>query len=173
MQDILIQEWLLNSWSGRISIVLFIIGILILLISLNLEKIMRLFKMTDKEYIETLNICGRQVRVGMDDYGQCYFFEFVDDNGDVQSIGCGTYNTNYLEEIYGYFDPIGTMISIYGKESFDESTKNMLTRYEKYKAEDTNDEYNNQWYEEVIKPRLELKEWNHYDFEAMYNERSR
>ena len=127
--------------------------------------------MLDTDYIETLHILGKDVKVGLDDNGQCFYFEYTDDDGNEQQIGCGTYNTQYLEEIYGYFDPMGTTISIFGKESFDDATRNMVKRYEKRKEIDPEDEYNNAWYEEIIKPRLELKEWNQYDFEAMYKER--
>ena len=127
--------------------------------------------MTKQEYIETLYINGIKVDVGIDDYGQCYFFEYTDENGQFNSIGCGTYNEWYLEEIYYYLDPYSTEISLYGKDEFDAITANMLARYQKYIKEDPNDKFANEWYESTIKPRLELKTWNTYDFEQMYKDR--
>ena len=59
--------------------------------------------MRKEEYIKTLIIKGQKVEVGMDDYGQCYFFEYKDENGKVQEVCCGSYNPNYEEEIADYF----------------------------------------------------------------------
>ena len=60
--------------------------------------------MKPEEYVETLVVNGRVVPVGMDDYGQCYFFEYVDHNGELKEMGCGTYNEHYKEEIQAFFD---------------------------------------------------------------------
>lgn len=59
--------------------------------------------MKREEYIETLIIKDIEIDVGIDDYGQCYFFEYIDGNGNKRKIGCGSYNPNYKEEIAGYF----------------------------------------------------------------------
>lgn len=130
--------------------------------------------MTDQEYVETLHINGKEIKVGLDDYGQCYFFEYLDENNKLVSVSCGSYNSQYLEEIYYYFDPYSTEISLYGKDYFDEITQDMLKRYNKYKKEE-NDEagkkYIDDWYMEVIKPRLDLSEWTFYDFDKMYKNR--
>ena len=59
--------------------------------------------MKQEDYIETLVINGHIVPVGMDDYGQCYYFEYLDENGQLQEMGCGTYNFNYKREIESFF----------------------------------------------------------------------
>lgn len=59
--------------------------------------------MLKEEYIETIRIKGKEVDVGLDDYGQCYFFEYKDDNGKLQEICCGSYNPDYKREIADYF----------------------------------------------------------------------
>ena len=45
-------------------------------------------------------ICnGKLVNVFMDDYGQQYFYEYIDDEGKLHSIGCGTYVFEYENQI--------------------------------------------------------------------------
>lgn len=60
--------------------------------------------MTKEEYVKTFTVCGVKVDLGLDDYGQCYFIEWADENGEKQSAGLGTYNFNYMESIYSLFD---------------------------------------------------------------------
>ena len=60
--------------------------------------------MTKEEYVKTFMICGVKVELGLDDYGQCYFIEWIDKNGEKKSTGLGTYNFHYLEAIYALFD---------------------------------------------------------------------
>jgi len=119
--------------------------------------------MTKEEYVETLYIKGKKVDVGMDDYGQCYFFEYIDDDGEVQSIGCGTYNTHYLEEIYGHFDWKGTCISIWGQDDWDERIETLQKRYDK--DPDRFPDLKNTIY------RMKNDEYEIYDFEKMYRDR--
>lgn len=71
--------------------------------------------MTKDEYIKTLNVCGKEVQLGLDDYGQCYFIEW-EENGETRSMGLGTYNFNYMSEIYSLFDPVYS--SLLGKYLF-------------------------------------------------------
>jgi hypothetical protein len=52
--------------------------------------------MRKDEYIETLIIGDVMVNVGIDDYGQCYFIEYVED-GELKEESCGTYNFDYKE----------------------------------------------------------------------------
>ena len=47
------------------------------------------------EYVETLVLNGKMINIGIDDAGQCYFVEWVDDNGKLKQESCGTYNFNY------------------------------------------------------------------------------
>ena len=58
--------------------------------------------MKREDYIETKIINGHMVNIGMDDYGQCFYFEFMDKNNKLIEKSCGTYNLNYMEEIEYY-----------------------------------------------------------------------
>lgn len=51
--------------------------------------------MKTSEYVRTMVIYGKMVNVGMDDYGQQYFIEFVNDKGELEELGCGAYNIDY------------------------------------------------------------------------------
>lgn len=62
--------------------------------------------MDTNQYIKTFTINGHEIKLGLDDYGQCYFIEWTDENGNKQDTGLGTYNFHYMEEIYYRFDPI-------------------------------------------------------------------
>ena len=53
--------------------------------------------MLRNEYVETLILDKKMINVGIDDSGQCYFVEWVDDTGELRQEGCGTYNFNYKE----------------------------------------------------------------------------
>lgn len=59
--------------------------------------------MKKEEYVKTLIVKGQKVEAGLDDYGQCYFFEYENENGKIQEVCCGSYNPNYEEEITDYF----------------------------------------------------------------------
>jgi len=60
--------------------------------------------MRKEDYIKTIKVNGYTVDIGLDDYGQCYYFEYVDKNGKLQEVGCGSYNFNYEQEIKDYFN---------------------------------------------------------------------
>ena len=51
--------------------------------------------MRKDEYLKTVYVDGKKVDIGMDDYGQSYFFEWEED-GEIKSQGCGTYNFDYM-----------------------------------------------------------------------------
>lgn len=59
--------------------------------------------MKPEEFVKKLKVKDKVVKVGLDDYGQCYFFEYVNDNGEMQEVCCGSYNPDYKDEIAGYF----------------------------------------------------------------------
>lgn len=61
--------------------------------------------MNSDEYVKTFNIAGKEIKLGIDDYGQCYFVEWEED-GKIREMGLGTYNFHYMEDIYYLFDPI-------------------------------------------------------------------
>lgn len=56
----------------------------------------------EEEYIETIELDGEKYDVYLDDYGQCYYFKYTDENGEIKEIGCGTYNFNYRQEIIDF-----------------------------------------------------------------------
>jgi len=86
--------------------------------------------MRKEDYIKTIIVCKKEIKLGMDDYGQCFYIEWVDDNGKIQEESIGTYNTHYMEYIYHKFDPKYKELS--RKEMFGEATKHDLTKLEKY-----------------------------------------
>ena len=51
--------------------------------------------MKQEEYVKTIIVYGKMVNIGMDDCGQQYFIEFVNDKGELEELGCGTYNFDY------------------------------------------------------------------------------
>lgn len=59
--------------------------------------------MKKSEYVKTVVLGGKMINIGLDDYGQCYFFEFVDQNGELKEMSCGTYCFDYMQEIKDYF----------------------------------------------------------------------
>jgi len=56
-------------------------------------------------YVETLIVRDKMVNVFMNDYGQCYWFQWLE-NGELKDMSCGTYNTDYKEFIEDYFKPL-------------------------------------------------------------------
>lgn len=63
--------------------------------------------MTKEEYIGTIELNGIKVDVGIDDYGQQYFFEFINKYGEKETLGCGAYNINFLDDIIFIVDRQG------------------------------------------------------------------
>ena len=58
------------------------------------------------EYIETLVIGKQLIVLGLDDAGQTYFFEYLDENGNLKEECCGSYNFNYREYLeYKFCNP--------------------------------------------------------------------
>ena len=51
--------------------------------------------MEREEFIESIFINGKLVNVGLDDAGQSYFIEYVDDCGELKEESIGGYNTDY------------------------------------------------------------------------------
>ena len=62
--------------------------------------------MKQEEYITTIVVNGRCIPVGLNDAGQTYFFEYIDEAGNLVEECCGSYNPNYVEYIeYKFGDP--------------------------------------------------------------------
>ena len=55
--------------------------------------------MRKEDYVKTIYVNNLPVDIGIDDYGQCYYFEWFDGT-KLQERSCGTYNTDYLSMIY-------------------------------------------------------------------------
>lgn len=58
------------------------------------------------EYIKTIVYNGHMINIGLDDNGQQYFLEYVDENKHLVEVGCGSYNTDYqyeIEHLFGFY----------------------------------------------------------------------
>jgi len=55
--------------------------------------------MKKENYIGTIEIEGIKIDIGLDDYGQCYYFEY-EKNGQKIEQSCGTYNTEVIPCIF-------------------------------------------------------------------------
>lgn len=51
--------------------------------------------MKKEEFVESIFFNGKLVNVGLDDAGQSYFIEYVDEHGDLNEESVGSYNTDY------------------------------------------------------------------------------
>lgn len=88
--------------------------------------------MKQEEYVKTIVIYGKMLNVGMDDYGQQYFLEYVDDNGELQEIGCGAYNSDIEDVAKTIVDRRRYMIEEYGEEEvlrMEEAKRKRMERY--------------------------------------------
>ena len=84
------------------------------------------------EYVKTIVVYGKMLNVGMDDYGQQYFLEYVDDNGELQEIGCGAYNSDIEDVAKTIVDRRRYMIEEYGEEEvlrIEEEKRKRMERY--------------------------------------------
>lgn len=60
--------------------------------------------MKKEEYIETIVFNGHMINIGLDDSGQTYFLEYVDDKGELIENCVGSYESDYMsyvEHIFG------------------------------------------------------------------------
>lgn len=124
--------------------------------------------MKSLEYVTTVLVKDYVVNIGIDDYGQCYFIEWVEnENGKdvVRSLSLGTYCTNYLESTYSIFDYKGASISLYGKEQWEEDTARIKGRYISSGWADENPEAYLQWLTDRNR-----EDYGIYDFPKMYEE---
>ena len=55
------------------------------------------------EYLKTIVIDNRMINVGINDDAQCYFFEYLDEDGYLREVSCGAYCFDYVQEIKDYF----------------------------------------------------------------------
>lgn len=59
--------------------------------------------MKAEEYIKTVVFNNRMINIGLDDYGQSYFIEYLDDEGNLKEESCYGYCSYeiYLEDRFG------------------------------------------------------------------------
>jgi hypothetical protein len=92
--------------------------------------------MKQEEYVTTIVVYGKMVNIGMDDCGQQYFIEYVNDSGDLVEVGCGVYNHNYEEVAKWCIDTRKAQIDFYGEEGYLEIERLKTERMKKYETED-------------------------------------
>ena len=60
--------------------------------------------MKKDEFVKSGVYNKHMYNVGLDDYGQQYFIEFLDEEtGKLLEVGCGAYNDNYIGELERLF----------------------------------------------------------------------
>ena len=59
--------------------------------------------MKQEEYVKTDVYNGHMYNVGVDDYGQQYFIEYMNENGELAEECCGAYNANYMGAVEALF----------------------------------------------------------------------
>ena len=92
--------------------------------------------MKQEEYVKTIVVYGRMVNVGMDDYGQQYFLEYVNEKGELVETCCGAYNHDYEEVAKWCIDTRKAYIEFYGEEEVARIEKEREERMKRYEEED-------------------------------------
>ena len=88
--------------------------------------------MKPEEYCKTVVYNGHMVNIGVDDYGQQFFLEYVDENGHLTEFCLGAYNTNYRDALEYLFGPL---VSIEGDDEGISYAENVLKKALKPKSE--------------------------------------
>ena len=96
--------------------------------------------MKQEDYVKTIVVYGKMVNVGMDDYGQQYFIEFVNDKGELEELGCGTYNFDYEDIAKTAIDYDRCSREFWGEEEWEKIKKRKEERLKKYKKESSDSE---------------------------------
>lgn len=92
--------------------------------------------MKQEEYVKTIVVYGKMVNIGMDDYGQQYFIEYVNDRGELVETGCGAYNHDYEEVAKWCIDTRRAQIDFYGEEEVLRMEKEREERMKKYEEKE-------------------------------------
>ena len=92
--------------------------------------------MKQNEYVKTIVVYGKMVNIGMDNYGQQYFIEYVDNNGDLVEVGCGAYNFDYEDTAKSIIDYRRRSIEIWGEEAVLEMERAREERMKKYEEKE-------------------------------------
>ena len=91
--------------------------------------------MKANEYVKTIVVYGKMVNIGLDDCGQQYFIEYVNDDGELVEEGCGAYNTDYLSCAKSAIDHRQYSIEFWGEETYLEMERAREERMKKYEKE--------------------------------------
>lgn len=92
--------------------------------------------MKREEYVKTIVVYGKIVNVGMDDYGQQYFIEYLNDNGEITEIGCGAYNDNYEDVAKFVIDHERYSEEFWGYETWKQMKEEREERLKKYEEKE-------------------------------------
>lgn len=90
--------------------------------------------MNKEDYIKTVEIDGIKVDIGMDDYGQCYYFEYTDKDGEFHQYSCGTYNMDYMFDILYTVSP--RFHELFWKDELTNEEREEYAKYEKLLKEE-------------------------------------
>ena len=60
--------------------------------------------MKKEEYVETIVINGHMINIGIDDYGQTYFLEYLDELGNLVEDCVGAYEFDYKSYAESIFE---------------------------------------------------------------------
>ena len=96
--------------------------------------------MKANEYVTTIVVYGKMVNVGMDDYGQQYFLEFLNDDGELIEFGCGSYNHDFEEVAKTVINHRRHCIEIFGEEEYLEMERLKAERMKKYEEKEKLDD---------------------------------
>lgn len=96
--------------------------------------------MKTNEYVKTIVVYGKMVNVGMDDYGQQYFIEFLNDDGEIVEVGCGAYNHDYEDVAKWVIDHERYSQEFWGYETWKQMQKEREERLKKYKEKEKLDD---------------------------------
>jgi predicted SAM-dependent methyltransferase len=92
--------------------------------------------MKQEEYVKTIVVYGKMVNVGMDDYGQQYFLEYINENGQLIEVGCGAYNYDFEDVAKTMIDYDRYSREIYGDELWEQMKKEKEERLKKYEEKE-------------------------------------
>lgn len=74
--------------------------------------------MKKDEYIETIVVGKQMIPIGIDDAGQCYFYEYINENGELAEMSLGSYNMNYKEDVEYVFGEPARDCTLYPEDAF-------------------------------------------------------
>lgn len=112
--------------------------------------------MNKDEYIKTIVYNGRMINIGIDDYGQTYFLEYLED-GELKEECIGAYVTDYENYIEWRFGKPEINCPIYA--TVITSNTECCTNQNKILCSKCRKSYNNIEYEELQKRKEEFQKW--------------